>query len=104
MTRTEQVTFLSSIQTKLSTGTEITAEDVSSAEQLVTAWPRPEHRIIHAAAKARYTAQQPEAIEDDEIELVTADQVEAARKAAAANPSIKNLAEYARLKQQLAGE
>lgn len=98
----QQIARLRAIQTKLADAAEITSQDVQDMAMIVRLYPSMVHRTIYGMVSGRHQAQQ----ETDPVQVYerpTAEQLEAARKAAAANPTAANLTTYATLKRQ-AGE
>ncbi|KUP26190.1 hypothetical protein [Paenibacillus sp. DMB5] len=98
-----QITHLREIQTKLADDAEITSQDVQDMAMIVRLYPSMVHRSMFGLVSGRYQAQQAAAEPEETTERPTSEQLEAARKAAAANPTPKTIAVYATLKRQ-AGE
>ncbi|MGG1600954.1 hypothetical protein [Paenibacillus naphthalenovorans] len=99
MNQREMYTSAAELQRKLTTGAEITAEDVKTAGAIAASSEREEHRVLLGAVKVRYNAAMPPE-QEPTPEKVTAEQLEAARAAVKANSSPDNLVRYAKLKQQ----
>ncbi|MFE4714794.1 hypothetical protein ACFRAM_28525 [Paenibacillus sp. NPDC056722] len=98
----QYVDSLRSIQTKLVNAAEITSEDIQAAREIVRLYPSMVHRALFGMVSGRHQVLlQPNP--EQEVERPTAEQLEAARKAAAANPTPQTISAYATLKRQ-AGE
>lgn len=98
----QQITRLRAIQTKLADAAEITSQDVQDMAMIVRMYPSMVHRTLYGMVSGRHQAQQ-EPEQEPTADRPTAEQLEAARRAAAANPTPKTIAAYATLKRQ-AGE
>ncbi|RED51133.1 hypothetical protein [Cohnella lupini] len=98
-----QLTNLRAIQTKLEDAAEITPQDVQDMAMIVRLYPTMVHRALFGVVSARQ--QQAAAAADPKPSPIrpTAEQLEAARKAATVNPTPQTIAAYVTLKRQ-AGE
>ncbi|SEP17532.1 hypothetical protein [Paenibacillus sp. OV219] len=97
----QHIAHLRAIQAKLADAAAITEQDVQDMAMIVQAHPSMVYRALFGQVSARHQAQ---ALEPDEQEPTeappTAEQLEAARKAAAVNPSNRTLTAYASMKRR----
>lgn len=78
----------------------ITADDVQAAQQLADSTKQDKDRVLFARIKRSFAFSQEEPTQENDVAVVTKEQVDAAANAVKQNSSIANRAKYSSLKRQ----
>ncbi len=88
------------LRTKFEKGVQVTQDDLAQMSQVASRTGRMQDRVLYSAMKRKYEADNQPEIEPEEVEKVTAEQLETAKAEAKRNSTAENIARYTVLKRQ----